>query len=60
MGAESYLVDKPDQLEKVVANACKRADEQRKPQVIVVKIDPSERPPYGNRNEALKQGMGVN
>lgn len=54
LGAESYWVDAPGQLENILAKACKNANDHRKPQVIIVKIDPNEAAPFGARYKAIK------
>ena len=54
LGAESYWVDAPGQLENILDKACKNANDHRKPQVIIVKIDPNEAAPFGARYKAIK------
>lgn len=54
LGAESYCVDKPGQLLGLLSIATQNAMNNKKPQVIIVKIDPNEQAPFGSRYKAIK------
>ncbi|MFL5352857.1 thiamine pyrophosphate-binding protein [Archangium sp.] len=60
LGAAAYEVTKPGQLAQLLPQVLQRADEERRPQVIVCRIDYREVPPYGDRFAAVastpKQG----
>ncbi len=49
LGARAYEVTKPGQLAELLPQVLQRADEERRPQVIVCRIDHREVPPYGDR-----------
>jgi len=55
LGADGYLIDKPDQLSDHLTLACKKAAEFKKPQVLIVKIDPNEQAPFSTRYKALQK-----
>jgi acetolactate synthase-1/2/3 large subunit len=46
LGADVYKVDSPEEMKAALRAALKNAEEQSKPQVIVVNIDTQEVPPY--------------
>jgi acetolactate synthase-1/2/3 large subunit len=49
LGADAYAADTSKTLAAALAAAFTAADETRRPQVIVARIDPREVPPYGER-----------
>jgi acetolactate synthase-1/2/3 large subunit len=49
LGAHAYEVTKPGELARLLPQVLQRADEERRPQVIVCHIDYREVPPYGDR-----------
>jgi acetolactate synthase-1/2/3 large subunit len=53
LGARGYEVTKPGQLAELLPQVLQRADEERRPQVIVCRIDFREVPPYGDRFAAV-------
>ncbi|AKJ00255.1 acetolactate synthase-1/2/3 large subunit [Archangium gephyra] len=53
LGARAYEVTKPGQLAELLPEVLKRADEERRPQVLVCRIDYREVPPYGDRFAAV-------
>lgn len=53
LGAAAYEVTKPGQLAQLLPQVLQRADEERRPQVIVCRIDYREVPPYGDRFAAV-------
>ncbi len=57
LGADSYLIDKPEQLQIYLNCAHKNADIFKKPQILIVKIDPNEQAPFGVRHKALQKIM---
>ncbi|HXH55139.1 MAG TPA: thiamine pyrophosphate-binding protein [Gammaproteobacteria bacterium] len=57
LGADSYLIDKPEQLQNHLTLVCKNADIFKKPQILIVKIDPNEQAPFGVRHKALQKVM---
>jgi acetolactate synthase-1/2/3 large subunit len=59
LGARGYEVTQPGQLSEVLPLALQRADEERRPQVIVARIDFREVPPYGDRFAAVGSHPGA-
>lgn len=57
LGADSYLIDKADQLSDCLTLASKNAVVFKKPQVLIIKIDPNEQAPFGGRYKALQKVM---
>lgn len=53
LGAAAYEVTKPGQLAQLLPQVLQRADEERRPQVIVCRVDYREVPPYGDRFAAV-------
>ena len=53
LGAAAYRVEKPGQLARLLPAALSAAEADRKPQVLVVSVDPGEVPPYGDRFRAV-------
>ncbi|WP_223646200.1 thiamine pyrophosphate-binding protein [Corallococcus sp. EGB] len=53
MGARAYTVNGPGQLDALLPEVLRRADETGQPQVIVAHIDYREVPPYGDRFAAV-------
>ncbi|WP_239470093.1 thiamine pyrophosphate-binding protein [Archangium violaceum] len=53
LGARAYEVTRPGQLTRLLPEVLRRADEERRPQVIVARIDYREVPPYGDRFAAV-------
>jgi acetolactate synthase-1/2/3 large subunit len=53
LGAGAYEVTKPGQLAELLPQVLQRADEERRPQVVVCRIDYREVPPYGDRFAAV-------
>lgn len=53
LGAQAYEVTRPGQLAELLPQVLQRADEERRPQVIVCRIDFREVPPYGDRFAAV-------
>jgi acetolactate synthase-1/2/3 large subunit len=53
LGARAYEVTRPGQLARLLPEVLQRADEERRPQVIVARIDYREVPPYGERFAAV-------
>ena len=53
LGAQAYEVTRPGQLAQLLPQVLQRADSERRPQVIICKIDPREVPPYGDRFAAV-------
>ncbi|HZI13613.1 MAG TPA: thiamine pyrophosphate-binding protein [Myxococcus sp.] len=53
LGAQAYGVTRPGQLTELLPQVLRRADEERRPQVIVCRIDFREVPPYGERFAAV-------
>jgi acetolactate synthase-1/2/3 large subunit len=53
LGADAWRVDRPGELQAALSGALVAADRERKPQVVVVRIDPAEAPPYGDRFRAV-------
>jgi acetolactate synthase I/II/III large subunit len=53
LGAEAVLVEDPAELAPALALAVRRADEQRRPHVVVVRIDRHELPPMLERFASL-------
>jgi acetolactate synthase-1/2/3 large subunit len=53
LGARAYEVTRPGQLAELLPQVLRRADEERRPQVIVCRIDFREVPPYGDRFTAV-------
>jgi acetolactate synthase-1/2/3 large subunit len=48
LGADAYLAENTARLEALLERALRQADEEHRPQVIVVPIDPASVPPYFN------------
>lgn len=57
LGANGYLIDKPGQLPNHLTLACKNAETFKKPQVLIVKIDPNEQAPFGLRYKSLRKAI---
>ncbi|WP_434299978.1 thiamine pyrophosphate-binding protein [Corallococcus exiguus] len=53
LGARAYTVNGPGQLDALLPEVLRRADETGQPQVIVAHIDYREVPPYGDRFAAV-------
>jgi acetolactate synthase-1/2/3 large subunit len=53
LGARAYPINQPGQLEALLPEVLRRADEDRQPQVIIARIDYREVPPYGDRFAAV-------
>ncbi|MET0404129.1 MAG: thiamine pyrophosphate-binding protein [Cystobacter sp.] len=53
LGARAYTVDGPGQLQALLPEVLRRADELGQPQVIIARIDHREVPPYGDRFAAV-------
>ncbi|HYO52072.1 thiamine pyrophosphate-binding protein [Archangium sp.] len=53
LGARAYEVTRPGQLAELLPQVLQRADEERRPQVLVCRIDHREVPPYGDRFAAV-------
>jgi acetolactate synthase I/II/III large subunit len=53
LGARGYEVTRPGQLSELLPRVLRQADEERRPQVIVARIDFREVPPYGDRFAAV-------
>lgn len=54
LGARAYRVERPGELSWVLPDALAAADAERRPQVVVVRVDPREVPPYGARFASVK------
>ena len=54
LGAEAYYIEKPEEIIPSLEKACERADSEKKPQVIVFKIDHKEKAPFGGRYNLVK------
>jgi acetolactate synthase-1/2/3 large subunit len=53
LGARAHEVTQPGQLTRLLPEVLQRVDEERRPQVLVCRIDPREVPPYGDRFAAV-------
>ncbi|WP_239015012.1 thiamine pyrophosphate-binding protein [Archangium violaceum] len=53
LGARAHEVTRPGQLAELLPRVLQRADEERRPQVLVCRIDYREVPPYGDRFAAV-------
>ncbi len=57
LGANSYLIDKPNQLSHCLTLANQNAIIFKKPQVLIVNIDPYEQAPFGSRYKAIQKAI---
>ncbi len=54
LGARAYTVERPGELSWALPDALAAADAERRPQVVVVRVDHREVPPYGERFASVK------
>ena len=54
LGARAYTVERPGELSWVLPDARAAADAERRPQVVVVRTDHREVPPYGERFASVR------
>jgi acetolactate synthase-1/2/3 large subunit len=55
LGATAHPVDEPGQLAVALSTASDQADRDERPQVIVVRVDHREKPPFGGRYHSLEK-----
>lgn len=53
LGAAALRVERPGQLQKLLPAVLASAEAERRPHVLVVRVDPREVPPYGDRFRAV-------